>query len=82
MRKDDCRVYPFSIAYPLIVATLCLAAVCRFFAQNAPTSPSPQAPSSSTPSVKVDVDLVLVNATVTEPNNRLVTGLEKITLKF
>jgi Ca-activated chloride channel homolog len=28
-------------------------------------------------SIQVDVDLVLVNATVTDPNNRFVTGLEK-----
>jgi Ca-activated chloride channel homolog len=30
-----------------------------------------------TKSIKVDVDLVLVNVTVTDPMNRLVTGLEK-----
>src|SRR5438874_4655465 len=30
-----------------------------------------------TPPMKVDVDLVLVNVTVTDPMNRLVTGLEK-----
>jgi len=28
-------------------------------------------------SIKIDVDLVLVNATVTDPSNRFVTGLEK-----
>ena len=37
----------------------------------------PQVPANSTASVKVDVDLVLVNVTVTDPSNRFVTGLEK-----
>ena len=42
-----------------------------FRAQQA--GPEPGAP----PAIKVDVGLVLVNATVTDPNNRFVTGLEK-----
>ena len=33
--------------------------------------------SPQNPTLKVDVDLVLVNATVTDPQNRYVTGLEK-----
>lgn len=78
MRKDDCRAHPFSLVYLLIMAIVCLVLVCRFFAQNSPTSANPQVPAnSSTASVKVDVDLVLVNATVTDPGNRFVTGLEK-----
>ncbi|PYS04526.1 MAG: VWA domain-containing protein [Acidobacteria bacterium] len=36
----------------------------------------PQTPPKN-PTLKVDVDLVLVNATVTDPQNRYVTGLEK-----
>jgi Ca-activated chloride channel homolog len=76
MRKDDFLAYPFSFAYLSIGAIFCLLLVCRFFAQDSPTSPGSQLP--ATPSVKVDVDLVLVTATVTDPNsNRLVTGLEK-----
>jgi Ca-activated chloride channel family protein len=35
-----------------------------------------QVPSSG-PTIRVDVDLVLVNVTVTDPYNRLVTGLER-----
>ena len=77
MRKDDCRVYLSSRAYPLIVALFGLVFVCRFFAQEAPAPSIPQTTTNSTPSVKVDVDLVLVNATVTDPMNRFVTGLEK-----
>ena len=34
-------------------------------------------PKRSTPTIRVDVDLVLVNVTVTDPFNRLVTGLEQ-----
>jgi Ca-activated chloride channel family protein len=50
--------------------------------QKKPTPPNPQVvedPSlkTHTKPIKVDVDLVLVNATVTDPMNRLVTGLEK-----
>src|ERR1041384_2202642 len=37
---------------------------------------SPQKPSKDQ-TLKVDVDLVLVNATVTNPRNQYVTGLEK-----
>ena len=73
MRKDDCRVYLSSRAYPLIVALFGLVLVCRFFAQEAPAPSNPQTTTNSTPSVKVDVDLVLVNATVTDPMNRFVT---------
>jgi hypothetical protein len=32
---------------------------------------------AQTPSIKIDVDLTLVNATVTDPQHRLVTGLER-----
>ena len=77
MRKDNSRTHSFSLAYPFAMALVCLVPVCRFFAQNSPTSPNPQAPANSMPSVKVDVDLVLVNATVTDPSNRFVMGLEK-----
>src|SRR4030095_6384341 len=77
MRKDQSLAYPFSFAYLSIAVIFCLAVVGRFLAQDLPTPANPHATASSTPSVKVDVDLVLVNATVTDPNNRLVTGLEK-----
>ncbi len=38
------------------------------------SSPEQKSPN---PSIKVDVNLVLINATVTDPSNRFVTGLEK-----
>jgi Ca-activated chloride channel family protein len=44
--------------------------------QDTTTADKPQTAPKS-PTLKVDVDLVLVNATVTDPQNRYVTGLEK-----
>ena len=51
-----------------------------YYAQEANpphTNASPPEQKLPTPSIKVDVDLILINATVTDPNNRFVTGLEK-----
>ncbi len=49
--------------------------------QAGPTKPAPEPPKEqqkkTTPAIRVDVDLVLVNVTVTDPFNRLVTGLEQ-----
>ncbi len=45
-------------------------------AQEKPNIPSQAESKSGASSVKVEVDLVLVNATVTDPSNRFVTGLE------
>ena len=47
---------------------------------NAPTDPAVlpgTAPAHRTPAIRVNVNLVLVPLTVTDPMNRLVTGLEK-----
>jgi Ca-activated chloride channel family protein len=77
MRKGNCRTYPSSLVYLPIVLVFCLGLTCQFFAQNPGTSRSPQAPANSTTSVKVDVDLVLVNATVTDVSNRFVIGLDR-----
>jgi Ca-activated chloride channel homolog len=77
MRKGHCRTYPSSLVYLSIVLVFCLGLTCQFFAQNPGTSRSPQAPANSTTSVKVDVDLVLVNATVTDVSNRFVIGLDR-----
>ena len=50
-------------------------------AQNGALLSPPKAPLDKTPpsdrTIRVDVDLVLVNVTVTDPYNRLVTGLER-----
>jgi len=44
---------------------------------GAPVAPKPSSKSSGKNAVRVDVDLALVNVTVTDPYNRLVTGLEQ-----
>jgi Ca-activated chloride channel family protein len=44
---------------------------------NDPGKPSADKPKRSERTIRVDVDLVLVNVTVTDPFNRLVTGLEQ-----
>ena len=44
---------------------------------NDPAKPSADKPKRSERTIRVDVDLVLVNVTVTDPFNRLVTGLEQ-----
>jgi Ca-activated chloride channel family protein len=63
---------------------LCALAVCPVGAQvTGPTKPVTPPDSSATNAsgkikdIKVDVDLALVNVTVTDPFDRLVTGLEK-----
>lgn len=65
----------------LALVVSCLVVFCSaqllFLAQEEQTPPAPQAPRSAQSSIKIEVDLVLVNATVTDPSNRFVTGLEK-----
>ena len=61
-----------------------VAVVCGLLSSPVPTFPGPPqnppkkqtARGQKSQSIRVDVDLVLVNATVTDPFNRLVTGLE------
>src|SRR5262245_63806321 len=50
----------------LLLAVLFLASIATFSAQQIPV-----------PSIKVDVDLVLINVTVMDPEDRYVVGLEK-----
>jgi len=74
------------------VLAACLASVPLIAQNRLPAAPVPQNPPGQTPltapaglkqvpkqgaTIKVDVDLVLVNVTVTDPYNRLVTGLER-----
>ena len=52
----------------------------RVFAQNGPVVPSPPADDQSAPQPKVlrtDTELTLVNVSVTDPLDRIVTGLEQ-----
>ena len=47
------------------------------FAQESENPDPPPASNDAKDFIKIDVDMVLVNATVTDPSNRFVTGLEK-----
>jgi Ca-activated chloride channel homolog len=74
MRKENAG--PRQVSRGLLKAAPLLLALWwgqgwPFRAQQGGQGKSGQAP------LQVDVDLVLVNATVTDPNNRFVTGLEK-----
>jgi len=60
------------IALPVLMAAY---AVQSQKSQDAAAEKAKASPQN--PTLKVDVDLVLVNATVTDPQNRYVTGLEK-----
>jgi Ca-activated chloride channel homolog len=53
-----------------------IAAVVLVFAVSVITRAQQPASPKQSPGLKVDVDLVLVNATVTDPQNRYVTGLD------
>jgi Ca-activated chloride channel family protein len=53
-----------------------LLSVVLAFAQHTKDN-SARTPSQDSPTIRVDVDLVLLNATVTDPANRQVTGLGK-----
>jgi len=53
-----------------------IAAALLVLAFSVITKAQDPAPQKQSPTLKVDVDLVLVNATVTDPQNRYVTGLE------
>jgi Ca-activated chloride channel homolog len=61
------------ITFALLIALPALSA--RVAQQDAPQPV--KAPDQKNQGIKVDVDLVLVNATVTDPQGRYVTGLDK-----
>jgi Ca-activated chloride channel family protein len=60
-----------------VLLILWLGSILPFLAQVRSASSDQSGPNRDTPPVKVDVNLVLVNATVTDVYNRFVTGLEK-----
>ena len=67
----------FAVACALIALPVMMAAYAGQSQKPPDTAvDKPQTPPKN-PTLKVDVDLVLVNATVTDPQNRYVTGLEK-----
>jgi Ca-activated chloride channel family protein len=74
------RQRPYGIFLPLTCALIALPLVAQRPAQVPKSSAVAAFPDKQKPAdrpIKVDVDLVLVNVTVTDPYNRLVTGLEQ-----
>jgi Ca-activated chloride channel family protein len=61
----------------LLCAAVLLATRLLFLGQETENPEQQPAAKSGQSSIKIEVDLVLVNATVTDPSNRFVTGLEK-----
>ena len=61
----------------LILGLLPVAVPRRTTAQESSTKADQPESKAGGSSLKINVDLVLVNATVTDMNNRFVTGLEK-----
>jgi Ca-activated chloride channel homolog len=64
----------------LIVMMFTLSAIpalAQWIGPQAPSHPSEESVQNSRKPIQVDVSLVLVNVTVTDPYDRLVTGLEK-----
>ena len=61
----------------LLCSFVLLTSRLLFLGQETENPEPPSATKSGQSSIKIEVDLVLVNATVTDPSNRFVTGLEK-----
>src|SRR6188474_3116892 len=59
----------------IVVMAILVASLQAILVVYARQNEKPQTPSQNQ-TLKVDVDLVLVNSTVTDPQNRYVTGLE------
>ncbi|HVN82576.1 MAG TPA: VWA domain-containing protein [Terriglobia bacterium] len=75
--ETRCRHLGGAVLIWLILGLLSLPVPRNSIAQeNSPKVDQPES-KGGTPSIKINVDLVLVNATVTDINNRFVTGLEK-----
>src|SRR6201984_1585401 len=60
-----------------VCALLPFAAVAQITGPEPPLRSPREPPKNSSKPIQMDVSLVLVNMTVTDPNDRLVTGLEK-----
>ena len=74
------NVIHFRISSILVLICACCLLLPAFAEQNQDKPAPPKDGSSQlkiAPEIKVGVNVVLVNATVTDPYNRLVTGLEK-----
>jgi len=81
MRRSTHQTSRNRLKLPFLTFLLCLLALpssqLLFLGQEAENPEPPQASKGGQSSIKIEVDLVLVNATVTDPSNRFVTGLEK-----
>jgi Ca-activated chloride channel homolog len=81
MRRSTHQTLHHSLKRPWLTCLLCLLVLLTsrllFLGQETENPESSPATKSGQSSIKVEVDLVLVNATVTDPSNRFVTGLEK-----
>jgi Ca-activated chloride channel family protein len=81
MRRSIHQTLHHSLKRPWLTCLLCLLILLTsrllFLGQETENPESSPATKSGQSSIKVEVDLVLVNATVTDPSNRFVTGLEK-----
>jgi len=60
-----------------VCALLSLSTAAQTTGPEPPTRPSTEPAQNSSKPIRMDVSLVLVNMTVADPNDRLVTGLEK-----
>lgn len=65
----------------LLLLSVCAAITLPLAGQQrksqGPSKPAPERKDAPGKSIKVDIDLVVVHTTVTDPYNRLVTGLER-----
>ena len=81
MRRSKHQKSPHSLKRHFVTVLLCVVILLTsglfFLGQETENPESPAAAKSGQSSIKIEVDLVLVNATVTDPSNRFVTGLEK-----
>jgi Ca-activated chloride channel family protein len=76
------RLSQLRVLFVFVLASVfCLLVFVSAHAQQqGPAKPAPsktETPKSGAPQIRMDVNIVLVNLTVTDPYNRLVTGLEK-----
>jgi len=75
--KPSHRVLKRYCSTLLLCAFVLLTTRLLFLGQETENPETPPAAKSGQSSIKIEVDLVLVNATVTDPSNRFVTGLER-----
>ena len=80
----DKREDPLSkgLFFAIGLVTLCLALPCRYAHKKNRLSLPTWGDLVGTSSLKVDAGLVVVNATVTDPDHRLITGMDRENFKI